>query len=132
MALHETNHSVRWSFVDPYVNFRNWVIFEGLAECYLAEIQPNEPLSPWVTTAKTEDLIRLGPTVKAFWDGFDTPKGEPHEWFFGSELLGVPKWFGYALGFHLVSEHRKNNQNQSWAEYIKTPSEEFDKFIKQN
>ena len=126
VVLHETNHSIRYPFGDPYASFRDWVVLEGMAECYLAEKQPEQPLSPWVTAASLDDLTHFFPRVKNFWDGFHPPVGNAREWFYGSESLGISKWAGYALGYHLVSQHRKKHAHMRWIDYIKTSSKEFD------
>jgi len=50
---------------------------------------------------------------------------EAPAYFFGSEDLRIPLWFGYSLGYWIVDEFVKNAPDLSWAELIKKPSDEF-------
>ena len=126
MVLHETNHTARYAFGNPFECFRNWAISEGMAEVYVAEKQPGEALSPWVSTAPFAEVLRLLPTVRSFWAGFKTPTGNSYGWFYGSAELGIPKWFGYALGFHLVRQRRRLGPATPWSEFIKSAPNSFD------
>lgn len=128
-TLHELNHTIRYPYGHPST-FLNWVIFEGLAELYLSEKCRYDSLSPWAISATFAEIETLLPKVKEFWTLKEIP-ADGHEWFFGSEEKKIPLWFGYSLGFYILSQFRKDNASLPWKDLIKLPSETIaERFLK--
>ncbi len=121
--LHELNHLARYPFGHPSI-FINWVVFEGLAELYVAEKCPNEPLSPWTKSATLEQIEKLLPMVRKFWTDEKMPL-DSRDWFFGSVEKSIPLWFGYSLGFQIAQAYRHEHPNMSWQKLISIPIEEI-------
>ncbi|MGZ3768555.1 MAG: DUF2268 domain-containing putative Zn-dependent protease [Bdellovibrio sp.] len=119
-ALHELNHTARYKFEHPLM-FLNWTVLEGLAELYVSEKCPQDPLSPWAQSASVEQINSLLPLVKKFWLNSEMPK-DAQEWFYGSKEKAIPLWFGYSLGFYIVKSFRVKNPALSWIDLISIPS----------
>jgi len=119
--VHELNHAVRIIHANPYLNFLNWLTSEGMAEVYIDERFPSEPSSKWATHVSPSDL-------KIFYEKlikFDLVNGffpNSSEWFYGSDELGIPGWFGYSLGYDMVKKYRMKNKDVLWSDFIKTDS----------
>jgi len=120
---HELCHAVRWQAIGyPYNNLLEALITEGLADHFANEITKTKNLQPW-------DKALISEQVKIF---LKKVKGEyfnknyiHHEWFFGSEKKGIPRWTGYTIGFNLVGEYLKKNPDKKPSQLHDLPAEKF-------
>ncbi|MEZ4670264.1 MAG: DUF2268 domain-containing putative Zn-dependent protease [Anaerolineae bacterium] len=115
-TVHELHHNL-WSSVVKY-NFMTmtvgeYMIMEGLAESFAAELYGEDKIGPWVTGF---DESRLDTTKAIFREGlkrsgFNVIRG----YIFGGEIaeqmgfdkIDVPIYAGYALGYKVVQAYLK-------------------------
>ena len=110
IAVHELNHNVRfrvepWS---PATTVGKYLVDEGIAECFAAELYGEEMLGRWTTSLSAAELDALRPRYRDALDvsGFNEIRG----WIFGDWSAeqfghakhGLPDFAGYALGYRLV------------------------------
>jgi uncharacterized protein YjaZ len=116
IAAHELHHNVRfrvepWS---PATTVGKYLVDEGLAECFAAELHGEAMLGRWTTGLTGEALDVLRPRYREAVDvtGFDEIRG----WIFGDWSAdqfghakhGVPDFAGYAVGYRLVRAYLDN------------------------
>ena len=60
---HECNHNVRFQFIkwNQQTTLADWVVSEGLAEFFAAELYGKELIGPWVTSTSSEQLEEIKP-----------------------------------------------------------------------
>lgn len=116
-AAHELNHNVRFS-VEPFARDMNvalgqYLVAEGLAESFAAELYGREGLGP-VSSALTPEQFaavkpRFAEAIRAGVRGFDVVRGYIFgDWAaeqFGYQPQGLPSFAGYTLGFELVQAY---------------------------
>lgn len=130
---HEFNHNVRFTF-EPFnhgdVTVEEYLVIEGLAECFAEEIYGREFIGPWVEDFDEEEMeyskevIKEGRKTKGF--------GEVSAYMFGYEVakkrgynpVGLSTNAGYTIGYHLVKMYLEKSK-KSIAEATITPSEEI-------
>lgn len=114
VTAHEFNHNVRfarpdWTFP---ITLGAYLVAEGLAESFAAELYGPGSLGPWTTTLGLEALRGLWPRYQAaleerefgvvrgyiFGDGVMERYGQPG-------TLGLPDYAGYALGYRVVQDY---------------------------
>jgi uncharacterized protein YjaZ len=108
---HELHHNVRFSwepFVPHETTVGQYIVAEGLAEAFAAEVCGEELLGPWVAMLSDEQVAALSPRYRDALDvrGFDTIRG----YIFGDGAaeqsgytpLGLPDFAGYSLGYRLA------------------------------
>ncbi len=109
MAAHEAHHQVRltrepW---DPAtITVGQYLVLEGLAEAFAAQLLGEQTLGPWTTAVAADELARHRPTlVAALKETVD-----PRPYMFGDwaaatsgyEPRGLPDFIGYTAGYQLV------------------------------
>jgi len=108
---HELHHNVRFSwepFVPHETTVGQYIVAEGLAEAFAAEICGEALLGPWATMLADEQIVALKPRYRDALDlrGFDTIRGYLFgDWAAeqtGYTPLGLPDFAGYSLGYRLV------------------------------
>jgi uncharacterized protein YjaZ len=110
IAVHELNHNVRFR-VEPWsmqTTVGKYLVGEGVAECFAAELYGEEMLGRWTTGLDRDTLDALRPRYREALEvtGFNEIRG----WIFGDWSAerfghakhGVPDFAGYALGYRLV------------------------------
>jgi uncharacterized protein YjaZ len=103
-AAHELHHGVR--FRAQPANWPNgvpvgdYVVLEGLAEAFAADLCGEENLGPWTRRLTDAQAEALKPIFRPALEttGFDVIR----EYVFGSERLGVPPFAGYAVGYRIA------------------------------
>lgn len=121
-TVHELTHCHRYKYSDPYLRFIDWLVLEGLAEVYLNRKRNLQ--SAWTVSADKETIRGILPEVASWWKNEGMTPEAP-AYFFGSEELKIPLWFGYSLGYWIVDDFVKGAPDLSWAELLKKPSDEF-------
>ncbi|MGE7693776.1 DUF2268 domain-containing protein [Lysinibacillus sp. NPDC094177] len=130
---HELNHNVRFTF-EPFnhgdVTVEEYLVLEGLAECFAEEMYGKELIGPWIKDFDKEELeysievIKEGRKTKGF--------GEVSAYMFGDEVakkqgyspVGLSENAGYTIGYNLIKKYLTNS-NKSIAEATLTPTEEI-------
>ena len=109
MAAHEAHHQVRLTHEpwDPAtITVGQYLVLEGLAEAFAAELLGEQTLGPWTTAVSPDELARHRPTLVAALD----QTGDPRPYMFGDwaaatsgyEPRGLPDFIGYTAGYQLV------------------------------
>lgn len=117
---HELNHVARWNSTGYGSTLSEAIITEGLASVFAAE-NWEKVKAPW-TEFSSEELNNFLDIYQKR-DKANDNKYEHNEWFYGTGRL--PKWIGYKLGFHFVSQVRKKHPKIIWEELIKMDSEKI-------
>lgn len=130
---HEFNHNVRFTF-EPFnhgdVTVEEYLVLEGLAECFAVEMYGKELIGPWIEDFNEEEMeysievIKEGRKTKGF--------GEVSAYMFGDEVakkrgyspVGLSANAGYTIGYHLIKQYLTNS-NKSIVEATLTPTEEI-------
>jgi uncharacterized protein YjaZ len=104
-TVHELHHNLRGAANPRNTNMMaltvgEYMLVEGLAEAFAAELYGEDRVGPWVTEFDNSNLER---TIAIFRDaltltGFDTIR----RYIFGDAAAGVPAFAGYALGYWVV------------------------------
>jgi uncharacterized protein YjaZ len=111
--VHEFNHRVRLSH-EPWTlatTVGQYIVLEGLAESFAAELYGPEYVGPWVSTLNDEQIERakgiIGPALAV--SGFDKIRayifGDETARQWGLPVLGLPHCAGYAIGYRLVQTY---------------------------
>lgn len=113
IAVHELHHNVRLAF-EPWTagtTVGQYVVMEGLAEAFAAEVVGEERLGPWPMALSEEQFEEVRPAFRAGLEvtGFDEIRGYVFgDWAaasFGYTPRGLPDFAGYAVGYRIVREY---------------------------
>jgi uncharacterized protein YjaZ len=131
-TVHELHHNLA-AGADSGVNFNmmtttlgDYMVMEGLAESFAAELYGEDTIGPWVTDfdePRLEDARMLFKSALHV-TGFDTLRS----YIFGDEIIGgdkvdVPRYAGYALGYKVVQAYLQRT-GKSVVQATFTPAEE--------
>ena len=110
---HECNHNVRFQFAkwSSKTTLADWVISEGLAESFVAELFGRQLLGPWVTETDETALAKIKPVISERLSM--TGMAEMAPYLYGDEIaaqqgyqpVGLPYAAGYAYGYHLIQTY---------------------------
>ncbi len=103
--LHELHHAKRFQKLGWTKNLADDLIAEGLACLFEEEQSGRAPIYSVVNISK--DNI-----VKAQKHLF-SKKYNRSDWFFGSERLRLPRWFGYTYGYQLCKEYSQRTGHEA-------------------
>lgn len=112
-AAHELHHQVRFRYepFDPQrITVGQYLVAEGLAEAFAAELFDESRIGPWATDWDEADLDPLRDRYRDALHvrGFDEVRGYIFgDWAaerFGYTPQGVPDFAGYAIGYRLVRD----------------------------
>lgn len=131
-TVHEFNHQVRLSF-EPWrmdISLGEYIVMEGLAESFSAELFGPEKVGPWVAGVTGEDLAtargliggQLG--LRGFNEVRSYLYGDGVVASMGGTPVGMPNYGGYAVGYHLVQAYLRRT-GKTVAEATLTPSAEI-------
>jgi uncharacterized protein YjaZ len=116
-TVHELHHNIWSDYTKPdfmkTTTVADYMVMEGLAESFAAELYGEDTIGPWVTQfdesqlERTKIIFREGLTRT----GFNTIRG----YIFGGEIaeshglekIDVPMYAGYALGYRVVQAYLK-------------------------
>ena len=132
-SVHELNHNVRFKvvpFLPMQVTVADYIVAEGLAESFAAELFGEELVGYFVTDFNEEELTTARRIIGDALDvsGFDAVRG----YIFGDAIAesrglpgaGVPNFAGYAIGYRVVRQYLKRT-GKSVAETTFLPSREI-------
>lgn len=132
-SVHELNHNVRFSvvpFIPMQVTVADYIVAEGLAESFAAELFGEEVVGYFVTDFSEEELVTARRIISDALDvtGFDAVRGyifgDALAEFMGLPKAGVPNFAGYATGYRMVRQYLKRT-GKSVAETTFLPSHEI-------
>lgn len=113
-TAHELNHNVRFAlfpFNPMAVTVGEYIVAEGLAEAFAAELFGDEVLGYYVTDFDAAQLATAARVVGGALDvsGFDAVRayifGDTITSHMGGQPAGVPDYAGYAVGYHVVRQY---------------------------
>lgn len=129
---HECNHNVRFQFVkwNQQTTLADWVVSEGLAESFVAELYGKDLIGSWVTSTSPEQLEEIKLIISSQLQL--TGMAEMAPYLYGDEIakiqgqipVGMPYAAGYAYGYHLIQAYLKKT-GKSIIEATVTPTEEI-------
>lgn len=133
-TVHELHHNIH-ARIFP-TNMATWtvgeyMIMEGLAESFAAELYGEDKIGYWVTDFDTTEISNVKATFRKALEktGFSTIRG----YIFGDdfagaqygiEKVGVPAFSGYALGYYAVQAYLQRT-GKSVAEATFVPAQEI-------
>jgi len=132
-SVHELNHNVRFKavpFLPMQVTVADYIIAEGLAESFAAELFGEEIVGYFVTDFSEEELATARRIIGSALEvtGFDAVRGyifgDALAEFMGRPRAGVPNFAGYAIGYRVVRQYLKRT-GKSVAETTFLPSHEI-------
>ena len=113
---HETNHNVRWQFMQwsSRITLADMIVSEGLAETFAATLFGEDKVGKWVrdTTPETlrdvvKPLIRENLTTSDFQTLSAYLYGDEIMALRGGQPIGMPYCGGYACGYALICHYLK-------------------------
>ena len=113
-CVHELNHNLRFSafpFMPMQVTVGDYIIAEGLAEAFAAELFGEEVVGYYVTDFDEEELATAKRVIGGVLDvtGFDAVRGylfgDTISTHMGRSKMGVPDFAGYAIGYRVVRQY---------------------------
>jgi uncharacterized protein YjaZ len=128
-TAHEFNHQIR-ACVEPFrmdISVGQYIVMEGLAESFAAELYGPESVGPWVSEVQGDTLAEARRVVGGALSvqGFNAVR----PYIFGDAVMaasggggkpaGVPAYSGYATGFHAVQAYlRKTGKTAAEATLV--------------
>ena len=117
---HELHHAIRHRGPGYGDTLGEALVSEGLA-CHF-ETELRDRAAPFY--AKAFDVNELESFLVRARVEFNRKSYDHHAWFFGSNIVGLPRHVGYSLGFWIVDEYVKSQSipaSRLWSR----PAEEF-------
>lgn len=115
LVVHELHHIIRlglfpWNVQQPY-SVADYVILEGMAESFAAQLYGEQVVGYYVTDIEDADLEQ----AKAIIGGVLDKRDDVRSYIFGDHLaekwnfpkVGMPPFGGYAVGYHIVQAYLK-------------------------
>ena len=130
---HETNHNVRWQFMQwsNQITLADMIVSEGLAETFAAKMFGEDKVGKWVSETTSEVLRKtIKPLVRKnlMTDDFQTLSshlyGDEIMSLRGGQPIGMPYCGGYACGYALIGHYLKKTGVSIFDATI-TPTEEI-------
>ena len=127
IAAHDLHHNVRLAF-EPWTlgtTVGQYVVLEGLAEAFAAEIVGESLLGPWPKVLSDDQLEEVRPVLRDALDisGFDEIRGYVFGDWAASQAgyapRGLPDFVGYSVGYRLVREYLdRSGRSAAEATYV--------------
>ncbi len=129
LLTHEYNHVCRLTAQKKEFNeltLLDSILIEGMAEVAVEKTVGKEALAPWVSLYSKEELLRYWQRIFRLLhvqgkENHDSVLYGAHS----SQRHGFPKWFGYCLGYQIVSSFVRNNTEIKMEELLKVESKEI-------
>ncbi|WP_158301635.1 DUF2268 domain-containing protein [Paenibacillus mesophilus] len=109
ITAHEYHHNIRLSY-EPWsaeTTVGQYIVVEGLAEAFAAEMYGADKLGPWVHSLDEEQHERVKPMYREalVTTGFPVILG----YMFGNPQAGIPAYAGYSVGYRVVNEYLRHS-----------------------
>ncbi|OIJ10138.1 hypothetical protein BKP35_13570 [Anaerobacillus arseniciselenatis] len=129
LFTHEYNHVCRLAEQQKdfdELTLLDSMIIEGMAEVAVEKTIGEELLAPWVSLYSKEELFPYWHRIVDFLQVKGKEKHDPILYGDPSSRRGrFPKWFGYCLGYQIVSSYVKNNQGMKVKQLLSIDSKEI-------
>jgi uncharacterized protein YjaZ len=111
VTAHEVHHNVRFSyepFIPHTVTVGQYIVAEGLAEAFAAELYGEDKLGPWVSVLDDAQAAAIMPRFREAVErqGFDITRayifGDWAAESSGYTAQGIPDFAGYCIGYRTV------------------------------
>ncbi|WNF35753.1 DUF2268 domain-containing putative Zn-dependent protease [Bacillaceae bacterium IKA-2] len=127
LLTHEYNHVCRLATINKdfdQLTLLDSMLVEGIAEVAVEELFGKEHLAPWVSLYSKKELLPHWSRVKRLLHLKGKEKHDPI--LYGTSLYnGFPKWFGYSIGYLIVSAYMKEHKEITMSELLKKDSFEI-------
>jgi len=124
LLIHEYNHVCRLQHINKSfkdLTLLDSLVIEGLAEAAVEEILGKDYIAIWTKLYQKEDIRTLWETY--FHETISLKGKENHSpYLFGSRQ--IPRWAGYAVGYHMIKEAQNHNR-ATVSSFMKKTSEEL-------
>lgn len=124
LVAHEYHHACRLSILkknSKEIALLDSLILEGMAEYAVESLYGESLLSPWTKSYSIE--ILKGQWKKNFLSNLDLPGVQNHfPYLYGSEVLGLPKWIGYCIGYQLIQSFMSKHKTYDLSKLLHVPS----------
>ncbi len=125
--VHEFNHRVRLTY-EPWTfetTVGQYIVMEGLAESFAAELYGSEYVGPWVSSLNAEEIELSKAIISQALDvsGFDKIRayifGDETSKQWGAPALGLPHCAGYTIGYQVVQAYlRRMSKTAAEATFV--------------
>ena len=131
--VHETNHNVRWQFMQwsSNITLADMIVSEGLAETFAAKMFGEDKVGKWVRETTPEvlretvkPLVRENLMTSDFQTLSSYLYGDEIMALRGGKPIGMPYCGGYACGYALIGHYLKKTGASIYEATI-TPTEEI-------
>ena len=118
---HELNH-IRYfeNFKDLNFTIKEHLVAEGLAECF-REYVVGGKVAPWSKALNKKQILIELKKIQSILNSID--RKIYTELFYGSKKF--KRWTGYSIGYFLVKEFLKKNNNLTWEQIMSVPIESY-------
>lgn len=127
LLTHEYNHVCRLTTINKefdQLSLLDSILVEGMAEVAVEKIFGKEQLAPWASLYSKKELLPHWSRVKKLLHLKGKEKHDPI--LYGTNSYnGFPKWFGYSIGFLIVSAYMKECKEITMSELLKKDSFEI-------
>lgn len=120
MVAHELHHAKRFRGPGYGSTLLEACVSEGLADRFAIELLGAD-VSPWSTALTAADLEAWLTRASA---EFNRANYGHSAWFFGTSP-DIPRWTGYAVGYHLVAEYQRSHPASTAVSLVNTPAAAF-------
>ncbi|MDN4495271.1 DUF2268 domain-containing protein [Ureibacillus aquaedulcis] len=124
LLAHEYHHICRLSYLDKSpqeIDLLDTLIIEGMAEFAVEELYGERSLSPWTKGYSQEECSNLW--IKYFARAIHVKDVDNHfPFLYGNEVVGLPKWIGYCIGYRIVRSYIENGGTTDHLLLSRTPS----------
>lgn len=120
MVAHELHHAKRFRGPGYGSTLLEACVSEGLADRFAIELLGTD-VPPWSTTLTGADLEAWLTRASA---EFNRSNYGHSAWFFGTSQ-DIPRWTGYAIGYHLVTEYQRQHPGSTAQSLVNTPAAAF-------
>ncbi len=120
MVAHELHHARRFRGPGYGATLLEACVSEGLADRFAIELLGSE-VAPWSRALNDADLRTWLDRAGAQFDsaGYGHPA-----WFFGA-TADIPRWTGYTIGYHLVTEYQRRHPDSTALGLVHAPASTF-------
>lgn len=115
---HELHHAARWQAVGYGQTLLEAVVTEGLASHFEMEVFGGKP-QRWDTALELRQVAKFMSVAEK---EFHQKDYSHQDWFFGSAKRKIPRWAGYALGYHLVRSYLAKHPKQPASKLVSLPA----------
>lgn len=127
LLTHEYHHICRLNYINQLpqdIELIDSLIIEGMAEWSVEEVYGEAGLSPWTKRYSFDE-------VQDLWQKYYAPTlhlrgvASHRPFLYGDENVGLPRWFGYCLGYRIIESYMNNRGLVSQKNLLRTSSKKI-------